>query len=438
MSGKQFGTMVLSAVLAFATRAAVGAVLFYDDFESDTAASLPDSGDLDPVIGAGDIGGSWVLSESNPTLIQVADNPPGAGPNQALKMDGYAAFATWDDTPTKHGTVQASFLQHYVSGSAAAGLGGWKGAPGEGTGNALKIFELAFKPDGSVQNRVGSVYSTVPGLSHTPDAWEQVTITLDLTQPTMLVEVGSTSATVPRFDAGLHDEFGTLDYGNWSSSQRTYLDEVSCSVAPYVTCNPDATWPTAPKVEVINDTQDNAAAWGIQSNLNVTQTFKVDREFTVGRIYLEYNLAADLTDTFDIKVFEVDDVNAPTLTEGNLVQTLTGLNTVGWDTSTTEHVVEFELAPVAQFTLSPRAGDAGYALQIVDGNPSTRHFEWTANNGYIYANGREYAVGYYQLAQYDMTLALDSVRIPEPSTFLLAAVGSLGLAFCGWRRKLLR
>ena len=51
--------------------------LFYDDFESDTAGTYPTSYDLDPVIGAGDIGGSWVVIEGIDYGVQVLnDDPP--------------------------------------------------------------------------------------------------------------------------------------------------------------------------------------------------------------------------------------------------------------------------------------------------------------------------------------------------------------------------
>src|SRR5262245_45271788 len=51
---------------------------FRDDFQSDTAEPTGSANDLDPVIGAGDVGGSWVVRETTSTHTQVInDTVPG-------------------------------------------------------------------------------------------------------------------------------------------------------------------------------------------------------------------------------------------------------------------------------------------------------------------------------------------------------------------------
>jgi hypothetical protein len=103
------------------TTDARAAVIFMDDFQSDTAGTTTSGGDLDPVIGVGDTGGSWVVRESSAAHTRViSDTVPG---NDMAGSDNYVElirgggsssisklYATgWDGALTLNGVVQLDF-----------------------------------------------------------------------------------------------------------------------------------------------------------------------------------------------------------------------------------------------------------------------------------------------------------------------------------------
>ncbi len=118
------GAAVVLSFLAH-SQPANAAILFSDNFESDTSRT-GNASDADPVIGAGDVGGSWFLAnETFPLSVQVNnDLTPGdyvgTGTNSNLRFyhagnlsgsqRGVAYGTGWDASATLNQVVQFDFL----------------------------------------------------------------------------------------------------------------------------------------------------------------------------------------------------------------------------------------------------------------------------------------------------------------------------------------
>jgi hypothetical protein len=115
--------VAMASSLALFSPAVNAAIVFMDDFQSDTAGLSGSSSDLDPEIGAGDIGGSWVSRENNATHIQVLNDTVPAngigGSNNYVKTSRFGSNSAantsrlhatgWDPLETANQLVQLDF-----------------------------------------------------------------------------------------------------------------------------------------------------------------------------------------------------------------------------------------------------------------------------------------------------------------------------------------
>ena len=171
--------------------------------------------------------------------------------------------------------------------------------------------------------------------------------------------------------------------------------------------------------------------FGDDASESLTQTFQVDTTFDALSITIayEYDSNGTVPGSIDIEVFEVADVFASSITAGTSLFSATGVVVPG-DADHVQFVLDSPL------TLAATSGTAGYAFEISNGgNPG---FEWrrtggTRNN--VYAFGQFYEDGVWKNSgERDGTLAISSTAIPEPHSFVLAAVLLGGLQLAGKRR----
>ncbi len=199
----------------------------------------------------------------------------------------------------------------------------------------------------------------------------------------------------------------------------------------------DNTWPIEPDAEAHNLNQSGNYK-DAKGNRNLTQTFQLPDSYydsegdvtayetgetlKVETIYIALdNGGGGVKDhngfDFNLQLFEVDDVNASSLTEGTM---LFDLVVYVPDEPTGEQVVVIELndGPV----LSQSSGTEGYGLQVQDGDNFL--FQWKWGEGQ-YDDGTSYVTGSSQ--SQDLALAFTGTVVPESATMGLLAIGGLGM-----------
>ncbi|MEN1680171.1 MAG: hypothetical protein AAGJ46_11305 [Planctomycetota bacterium] len=148
--------------------------------------------------------------------------------------------------------------------------------------------------------------------------------------------------------------------------------------------------------------------FGQDAPQSMTQTFQVDADFELQTIYLgyEFDPAADPTQTWvDIEVFEVSDVLAETVTDGERL-----LMTKAVRLPVLINGQDAAVVLDQAITLPATEGDAGYALRVTGGGDPG--FEWRrtgSSAGSVYADGQAYEDGVQKLdGERDYVLALSS------------------------------
>ena len=200
-----------------------------------------------------------------------------------------------------------------------------------------------------------------------------------------------------------------------------------------ITVDLDSTFPGTAEVITVSpggggefeEWLDNSAA--SRTNTALTQTFQVSSGFELEKIFIEYEDEGS-GEAFELRIFEVDDVNADNLAEGSVLledETFT-FSTNG---NNTNAIMEITLATPLE--LATRNTDSqGYGLQFASvDSDGTQEFQWirydpTFANGAAFFNtgggNTNFTVPFN--SGRDFTLAL--VAVPEPGSLVLLGIGA--------------
>ena len=170
--------------------------LFYDNLQSDTAGTYSSEDgypteNLDPVIGAGDVGGSWTINYENPatTGIQVLNNTTpgqdGAGTNNYVSMRSTSYFSAggWTTADTDREKIWLSFDIWVPSGTPT----GRHSIVARGPGNQA-LFNAYFFGDGTISSLSPEFVST--GLTIPLDSWQHISFVADMAANTFVLTAG--------------------------------------------------------------------------------------------------------------------------------------------------------------------------------------------------------------------------------------------------------
>ena len=193
-------------------------ILFYDNFESDTAGPSMSPDDLDPVIGLGDIGGNWVdIWENVPQGLQVVNdaaiaNPPITG-NNFLRLNRITEgglvkgnfYATgWDAAPTEAAGAMVRFSCSLYMPSLGASTNSTVVVNGPGAGGGWADERGAgfnLYGDGHL-TEVHNWPGPVEALTAVLDQWQEVSMLIDMDNQVYNLTVGSSTVEdIPLFSA---------------------------------------------------------------------------------------------------------------------------------------------------------------------------------------------------------------------------------------------
>ncbi|MEX0641103.1 MAG: hypothetical protein WD468_00300 [Pirellulales bacterium] len=173
-------------------------ILFWDDFQSDTAGTQPTTSNLNPVIGAGDIGGSWTIRENNGAHIQVLnDTVPAngiAGTNNYVETTRLSSNSAanssrlhatgWDPAETANQLVQLDFSLYQTFNESTGG------------GNlTLNLYDAAPPGSNTDTGTTGAVALTnMDFAASIPDSqWVDVQLIFNTSDTLTLIGPGSVS-----------------------------------------------------------------------------------------------------------------------------------------------------------------------------------------------------------------------------------------------------
>ena len=196
--------LIVACVVSFAFCGMANAeTLFLDNFQSDTAGTAATTDDLDPVIGAGDIGISWKFTTPEPAVtdFQVLNNQDVtgtiAGSDNYLKVTnaGGASANVWAELSDASMTTGKSLVQTdfdlYLP--ANAGEGNFVLCAFETTGYANRGFNVYInQADGSVNYYNGAAFGAT-GLTVGLDQWVHMTIAADMAAKKFDITVDGTN-----------------------------------------------------------------------------------------------------------------------------------------------------------------------------------------------------------------------------------------------------
>jgi len=218
-------------------------LLFFDNFESDIAGTSPTTDDLDPVLGAGDTGGSWLMEEDGPQFGQVlndlaiADSPITG--NNFLRVErGWSGQANawmtgWDHLLTSNVILRLDYSL-YMPTPEFPGDGRMFvlaiGGPGQWDYPAAGINVYG---DGDIKNAKNN--DTPPiDIVAALDQWQQVTYFIDMPNLQYDVTVGnSTVEDVPFRDSDATD-ITRVAIGNAATPSHFYVDNVRLEVVSII------------------------------------------------------------------------------------------------------------------------------------------------------------------------------------------------------------
>ena len=165
-------------------------ILLSDNFQSDVVGTAPSEDDLDPIIGAGDVGISWKFTTPEPAVsdFQVLNNESvtdtTAGNNNYLKLSnaGGASANVWaelsDASQTTGKTLVQTDFDLYLPEDSAGG--NFVLCAFENTAYANRGYNVYISPvDGAVNYFNGGAFAST-GLNVGLDQWVHVTLAADM------------------------------------------------------------------------------------------------------------------------------------------------------------------------------------------------------------------------------------------------------------------
>jgi len=238
---KMFSLAVMVVVIGvFASVTKAQEVVFWDNFESDIAGTSPTSDDLDPVIGAGDIGGNWLIDEGDPVGVQVVNNAaiadaPITGNNflhitrgNPGEPNGDAWATGWDIAKTAGPQLVKLDFSLYMPSDGGRGFGFAMGGPNQWDEIATGVN---FYEDGDIKNAKNNESPPID-LVIAIEEWQQASLLIDLVNKTFDVTVeGSTATGIPFRDA-LSTKIQWLLFSLAQNESHLYVDNVQLSVVP--------------------------------------------------------------------------------------------------------------------------------------------------------------------------------------------------------------
>lgn len=240
--------VLFGLVLSMAIGAAANAsVLFQDDFQSDVAGTFPDcqSTTLHPVIGAGDVGGSWTVSDNRNTGtgLQVWNNADPnlggypncvAGSNNYVKMsryndgsEGYLWAGGWDASATANQQIELKFSLFKPTGHPpTAFIGGFADQDYNG-----RSFSIYVRSAGNIDYYDGGDWHDT-GVSVALDTWQNMTLKANMQSHTYTLTVGNTTSGLLNW-TGDASSVSCLNFANTAAYDGSFcLDNVQLSAVP--------------------------------------------------------------------------------------------------------------------------------------------------------------------------------------------------------------
>ena len=229
MNGSNRVFLMLVVLCLWIVASPASAALFMDNFESDTVGA-------DPVIGAGDTGGSWVLNEGLAGHVDVVTG-------QYLQLTrrgdavGTAYFADanatgWNVASTTNKVVTFSTKLQAASDSADSMLLVFSSTGIAAPPAALDMFDIYFAPTGIIHfyDRAGGSWSN-PTFGYTLGAWHDVSVTLDTTARTFQLQVDSNTDIVRSWTGASH-QLGTVTLAAGGPGAEGLFDNVGLVPEP--------------------------------------------------------------------------------------------------------------------------------------------------------------------------------------------------------------
>jgi hypothetical protein len=210
--------MILAISLVFCGPVSASTIFFQDDFQSDAAGTFKDGGSaltntFHPAIGADDIGGSWVVTDTHAageafTGLQVWNNVSpttndwpdcASGANNYVTMaryrdgtEGNMKATGWNAAATTNTQVELQFsLYKGANGEPISAFIGGFGDQNYGN----RAFGVYVTPDGTV-NYYDETAETflAAGLSMPLDSWQDLELNIDTSSRTFTLTIGATTS----------------------------------------------------------------------------------------------------------------------------------------------------------------------------------------------------------------------------------------------------
>jgi hypothetical protein len=217
------------------------------------------------------------------------------------------------------------------------------------------------------------------------------------------------------------------------------------------TSTPTVGWPTTPAVTTTTGPGEFGTERGTGSGRNTFQTFQVGATFQLDKVFVPYQ-DANPNDTFTLRIFAVNDVNAVAGTYTSLGSGFSGTSLLlsvaaalpaSGFTGAVTGVMEFDLTDSDQIMLPAISGAAGYALQIFGdiGTPAFNARLTTSGQNSLYASGRVYewngaAWAPVAVGADARDIAFSMTSVPEPSLWIVIGTGLTAATWsAAFRRK---
>ena len=242
--------LVILVVVSFVSATMAKTVLFQDNFESDKAGTHPTSKDLDPVIGARDVGGVWSIEETTPDLVQVL-NKKAIGGTDCLSIkrtaQGYGNVCAtgWDKAKTED-IVQLD-MDIYIPSDSKRSVIVLSAGPKEWDNVGPAVL---FGGDGVIKISFGNGGTFDTDLKSIPDTWQHVRFLINVPDRMYELTVGDMSQDHFLFKDMTPTNFQWLGIQNSADSSQIYVDNISLKAIEPVAPRPTAALTKSEPVDI--------------------------------------------------------------------------------------------------------------------------------------------------------------------------------------------